>query len=143
MKKLIVLAAMSISANAFASADAYYTDCKKNESDKECVQRIVKESDVMTQNFYTGKESERPMIYNAIYGKANITLIQEAGEGGTVFTSYLLVYKVSGTELSGLKAAAFSVTLEKSLEDTGKKPKVVGRSILSSSIKILTGATEE
>jgi hypothetical protein len=140
MKKLILLAAVSISVNAFASADAYYTGCKKSESDKECVQRIVKESEVMTQNFYTGKKSERPMIFNAIFGEPRVTLLQETDVSGSLMAHYLLVYDVDGTELSGLKAATFVVTLEKSLDDKGRR---LDRAVLSSRIQILTGASVE
>jgi hypothetical protein len=98
----------------------------------------------MTQNFYTGKSSERPMIFNAIYSNnPSITVLQINGEGGDVFEQFLLVYPVSGTEMSGMKAATFTATLEKAMEDTGKKPKVVNRAVNLSSIKILTGASED
>jgi hypothetical protein len=142
MQKVILLAVLGLSVNAFAASE--YADCKAKESDKACVQRIVKASEVMNQNFYTGKPSERPMIFNAIYSNSpSSVVVQETGEGGTVFSQYVLIYPVAATEYSGLKAATFTATLEKSLEDSGKKPKVVGRSVHVSSIKILTGEAVE
>lgn len=61
---LLVLAVLGFSTIAFAGESYVY--CMSKESDKQCIQRAVKNSDVMSQNFYTGKPSERPMIFNAM-----------------------------------------------------------------------------
>lgn len=138
MKMLILVLAMAFTVQANAES----VECKKNESDKKCVQRAVKASRAMNQNFYTGPKAERPTIFRAIYSnRPESKVMFEMGEGGDSWTKYLLIYRVDDVD-QFMKKAAFTAELSTQYDVESEDMKVVGRSVDLDTVKLVDEEAE-